>query len=166
MKISKEQLFESIINSYRAGGGIIACGNGGSATQSNHLVEELVGRYKNDRIPIKGLSLSSDSSIITCIGNDYGFEYIFSRQIECLASINDILLCFSTSGKSKNIINVLQKAKTLNIQAILITGDNYFDETNDFVYYSVGEKEGRRIQEEHLVLIHDIIENIELNLIK
>ena len=165
MKISKDQLFETIIKSYKVGGSIIACGNGGSATQSNHLVEELVGRYKNDRLPIKGLSLCSDSSLITCIGNDYGFEYIFSRQIECMASQNDVLLCFSTSGKSKNIINALKKAQALDLKAFLITGDSYIDKDNEFIYYTVGKKEGRKIQEEHLVLIHDIIECIEKDFI-
>ncbi len=165
MKISKEKLFNDIIESYKKGGCIISCGNGGSAAQSNHLMEELVGRYKDDRRPIKGLSLCSDSSLLTCIGNDYGFEYIYSRQIECMASENDILLCFSTSGRSENIINALQKAQNLNIKAVLITGDKYNPNLNDINFYSVGEKEGRLIQERHLVLIHDIIEHIESNLI-
>ena len=106
MKISREKFFEEILETYNSGGSIIVCGNGGSATQANHLAEELVGRYKKDRKPIKALSLSSDSGIITCIANDYGFENIFSRQIECMASKNDILLCFSTSGTSPNIVKV------------------------------------------------------------
>ena len=166
MKITKKQLFLEIIDSYKSGGSLIACGNGGSATQANHLAEELVGRYKRDRIPIKALSLASDTGIITCIANDYGFDNIFSRQIECMASENDILLCFSTSGKSNNIVNVIKKAKEIKLENVLITGENYCGNDGfDSQYYAVNQIEGRRIQEEHLVLIHDIIEEIEINIL-
>ena len=167
MKISREKFFEEILETYNSGGSIIVCGNGGSATQANHLAEELVGRYKKDRKPIKALSLSSDSGIITCIANDYGYENIFSRQIECMASKNDILLCFSTSGTSPNIVKVLEKSDSIGIKAILVTGKRYKPKNNCdmFLFYCVEQTESRRIQEDHLVLIHDIIEKIEENLI-
>ena len=167
MKISRKELFFQIVNSYKSGGSIISCGNGGSATQSNHLAEELVGRYKKDRRPIRALSLTSDAAIITCISNDYGYENIFSRQIECMANKNDILLCFSTSGKSNNIINAIKKAKEIKLANVLITGENYCgNDEFDSQYYAVNQIEGRRIQEEHLVLIHDIIEEIEINILQ
>ena len=167
MKINKKQLFLEIIESYKLGGSVIACGNGGSATQANHLVEELVGRYKKDRKPIRALSLASDVALITCIANDYGFDNIFSRQIECMASDNDILLCFSTSGTSPNIIKALEKSSLIGIKAILITGNQYNSKIHNdkFLFYKVEKNESRNVQEDHLVLIHDIIEKIEENLI-
>ena len=167
MKITKKQLFLEIIDSYKSGGSLIACGNGGSATQANHLAEELVGRYKRDRNPIKALSLASDTGIITCIANDYGFDNIFSRQIECMASENDILLCFSTSGTSPNIVKALEKSSLIGTKAILITGNKYEPKIHNdkFLFYKVEKKESRRVQEDHLVLIHDIIEKIEEHLI-
>ena len=165
MRITKKKLFLEIIESYKIGGSIISCGNGGSATQSNHLAEELVGRYKKDRNPIKALSLASDTGIITCIANDYGFDNIFSRQVECMASQNDILLCFSTSGTSPNIVNALEKSSLLGIKAILITGNKYNSKihSDKFLFYKVENNSSRRVQEDHLVLIHDIIEKIEEN---
>lgn len=167
MKISREKFFEEILESYNSGGSIIVCGNGGSATQANHLAEELVGRYNKDRKPIRALSLSSDPGIITCIANDYGYENIFSRQLECMAYKNDILLCLSTSGTSPNIVQVLKKSFSLGIKSILVTGNKYEpkNNTNMFLFYCVEQRESRRIQEDHLVLIHDIIEKIEENLI-
>jgi len=113
------------------------------------------------------LSLSSDPGIITCIANDYGYENIFSRQLECMASENDILLCFSTSGTSPNIVEVLKKSFSIGIKAILVTGNKYEPKNinNMFLFYCVEQSEGRKIQEDHLVLIHDIIEKIEENLI-
>tara|TARA_B100000989_G_C19531294_1_gene470107 strand:+ start:5913 stop:6416 length:504 start_codon:yes stop_codon:yes gene_type:complete len=167
MKITKKQLFLEIIESYKLGGSILACGNGGSATQANHLAEELVGRYKRDRNPIKALSLASDTGIITCISNDYGFDNIFSRQIECMASENDILLCLSTSGNSPNIVKALEKASLIGIKAILITGNKYDSKIHNdkFLFYKVEKNESRNVQEDHLVLIHDIIEKIEENLL-
>ena len=167
MKINKKQLFLEIIESYKLGGSILACGNGGSATQANHLAEELVGRYKKDRNPIRALSLTSDTGIITCIANDYGFDNIFSRQIECMASENDILLCLSTSGTSPNIVKALEKAYSIGIKAILITGNKYDSKMHNdkFLFYKVEKNESRNVQEDHLVLIHDIIEKIEENLI-
>ena len=163
MKISRKKFFEEILESYTSGGSIIVCGNGGSATQANHLAEELVGRYKNDRKPIKALSLSSDPGIITCIANDYGYENIFSRQLECMANENDILLCLSTSGTSPNIVEVLKKSVLMGVKSILITGNKYQSKNNsdNFLFYCVEQSESRRIQEDHLVLIHDIIEKIE-----
>ena len=167
MNITKKQLFLEIIDSYKQGGCILACGNGGSATQANHLAEELVGRYKSDRKPIKALSLCSDTGIITCIANDYGFDNIFSRQIECIASHKDILLCLSTSGTSPNIVKALEKASLIGIKAILITGNKYDSKihNDNFLFYKVEKNESRNVQEDHLVLIHDIIEKIEENLI-
>ena len=167
MKITKKQLFLEIIESYKLGGSILACGNGGSATQANHLAEELVGRYKKDRNPIRALSLTSDTGIITCSANDYGFDNIFSRQVECMASENDILLCLSTSGTSTNIVKALEKASLIGIKAILITGNKYDPKIHDdkYLFYKVEKNESRHVQEDHLVLIHDIIEKIEENLI-
>tara|TARA_X000000368_G_C23030138_1_gene712134 strand:- start:1450 stop:2022 length:573 start_codon:yes stop_codon:yes gene_type:complete len=101
---------------------IIFCGNGGSASDSQHLSAELMGRYKLDRKPLPAISLTVDTSAITAIGNDYGFEHIFSRQLEGIGNKGDVLYATSTSGKSKNIIKAIEAARKLDIEVILITG--------------------------------------------
>ena len=88
---------------------VFFCGNGGSAADSQHVAAELVGRFEMERKPLKAIALTVDSSILTCIGNDYNFDEIFSRQLEGIATKGDYLVVFSTSGKSKNIINVLKR---------------------------------------------------------
>ena len=103
---------------------IFFAGNGGSAADCEHLAGELVGRYKKNRKPYKALSLTTDTSVITCIANDYGYDKIFERQLQGLGQKGDLLITFSTSGNSKNIIKVLQMAKKLNIRSISLLGKN------------------------------------------
>lgn len=118
-------LTSSIIKSFRSGGKILVCGNGGFASISQHLVSELMGRFKGYRQPLPAISLNSDTSLITCIANDYGFERIFSRQLEALAQPNDVLIALSTSGKSKDILEILDEASRIGLNSFLITGNNY-----------------------------------------
>ena len=103
---------------------IFFAGNGGSAADCEHLAGELVGRYKKNRKPYKALSLTTDTSVITCIANDFGYDKIFERQLQGLGQKGDLLITFSTSGNSKNIIKVLQIAKKLNIRSISLLGKN------------------------------------------
>ena len=104
---------EMIGNSLKNNGLIMWCGNGGSASDSMHLSAELLGRFKNERKALRSVSLAADSASITCISNDFGYENLFSRQIEGLANKNDILISLTTSGNSINIIIAIKKAKNL-----------------------------------------------------
>ena len=118
-KISNE-----IINTLKKKNTIFFAGNGGSAADCEHLAGELVGRYKKNRKPYKAISLTTDTSVITCIANDFGYEKIFERQLQGLGKKGDLLIVFSTSGKSQNIVNVLKMAKKLNIQSISLLGND------------------------------------------
>ena len=100
-----------ISKSLKKGGTVLWCGNGGSASDSLHLSTELIGRFKKDRKPLSSISLSSNSAALTCISNDYGFENLFSRQIEALGKSKDVLIVISTSGNSKNILKAIEQAK-------------------------------------------------------
>ena len=104
-----QEIGEVLANALLRGNTIFWCGNGGSASDSNHLSTELVGRFKKNRKSLNSISLSSDACLITCIANDFGYENIFSRQLEGLGKKGDILVAISTSGNSRNILNVLKK---------------------------------------------------------
>ena len=103
---------------------VIFCGNGGSAADSQHLSAELMGRYKIDREPLPAMSLTVDTSAITAIGNDYGFDEVFSRQLKGIGNKGDILYATSTSGKSRNVIKAIEEAKKIGIITISVTGKN------------------------------------------
>ena len=109
-------------NSLESGGKIIWCGNGGSASDSQHLAAELVGRFAKNRRALASISLSTDTSILTSLSNDFGFEMIFSRQIEALGNSEDVLVGISTSGKSPNVINAIASAKEKGMKTIALTG--------------------------------------------
>ncbi len=102
---------------------IFFAGNGGSAADCEHIAGELVGRYKKNRRPYKAISLTTDTSVITCIANDFGYEKIFERQLQGLGQKGDLLITFSTSGNSKNIVNVIKMAKNLKIKSISLLGN-------------------------------------------
>ena len=112
-----------IIKALKRGNKIIWCGNGGSAADSMHLSTELIGRFKSNRKSLSSISLSADSGAITCIANDYGFEHIFSRQLEGVGKSGDVLVCLTTSGNSLNIIKAIKAAKSLNIITITLSGN-------------------------------------------
>ena len=103
---------------------LLVCGNGGSAADTQHVVAELVVRLTSDRPALRAIALTTDSSIFTAIGNDYGFEHIFSRQVEALGQPGDVLLAISTSGNSPNCIRALERARTLGLTTIAFTGNN------------------------------------------
>jgi|TARA_Y100000389_G_scaffold200840_1_gene242155 D-sedoheptulose 7-phosphate isomerase len=132
---------------------IIYCGNGGSAADSQHLSAELMGRYKLDRKPLPAISLTVDTSAITAIGNDYGFEYIFSRQLEGIGNKGDILYATSTSGESKNVIKAIEKAKEIGIKVICVTGkdNNKMAEISNITIHAQSN-ETNHIQEMHIAI--------------
>ena len=148
------------------GNKIFFCGNGGSASDSQHLATELIGRFKNNRRPLAALALSADSTAISCIANDFGYQHIFSRQLEGLAKKGDILFAISTSGNSENVINCVKKSKEIGVKSFgLLGGDggqllNYCDKS-----LVVSEtKETARIQEAHIFIGQVICRIIETNL--
>ena len=151
-----------IMSSIKKKGKIIWCGNGGSASDSQHLAAELIGRFKSNRKPLKSISLNSDTSVLTCISNDFGYENIFARQIEALASKNDTLIVISTSGNSQNIINAIKIAKKMKIKVVGLLGKgggNCKKILNK--YLIVNSNNTARIQETHIMIGHILCEIIE-----
>jgi D-sedoheptulose 7-phosphate isomerase len=106
----------------RTGGKILACGNGGSATDAQHLVAELVGRFREERRALPAIALTADTAILTAVGNDYGYERVFARQVEALGQAGDVLLAFSTSGNSPNVVQAAQTARRLGCVVVAFTG--------------------------------------------
>ena len=152
-----------MINSIASGGKVVFCGNGGSAADSQHLAAELVGRYKINRDPLAAIALTTDTSTLTAIGNDFSFDEIFSRQIKGLCKNNDILYAISTSGKSQNIILAIEEAKKIGMKIIGLTGDTGNNmEKNCDILINVPANRPDRIQEMHIAIgqiICEIIEN-------
>lgn len=144
---------------------VLVAGNGGSASQSQHFCSELMGRLKRRRSPIQAISLCSDTSLITCIANDFGYERVFSRQIEGLGNANDIFIGFTTSGKSRNIVEALLECKSRNILTIIFTGKTSDSIKNlaDFVV-EIPIEDAAIVQEIHMQLIHILCEIIENNI--
>ncbi len=159
-----ENFSQVLIKAYENDARVFICGNGGSHCDAMHFAEELTGRYQKDRRPLGALALG-DASHVTCVTNDYGFEYIFSRQLEALARRGDILIGLSTSGNSKNLIVAFEKAKALGIStiALLGKGGGPLKAASDLAIVVPG-KTSDRIQEIHMVILHTVIESIERRL--
>lgn len=143
-------------------GKILICGNGGSAADSQHFAAELSGRYKKERKALAAIALSTDTSALSAIGNDYGFEFVFSRQVEALMQKNDVLIGISTSGKSLNVLNAFKKAKELNAKCIGLSGKGggLMNEICD-LNLVIPSEDTARIQEMHILIIHCLCELIE-----
>ena len=147
------------------GNTIFWCGNGGSAAESSHLAVELIGRFKNNRRPLPSISLNSDTSALTCIANDFGYDEIFARQLEGLAKPGDVLVVLSTSGKSENILRALRKAREIGVTSIALLGKGG-GQAKDLAEYSIviESNETARIQEIHLLLGHTFCEFAEMEM--
>ncbi len=160
-----EKALQLIIESLRKGRKIMFCGNGGSAADAQHLSAELVGRYLKNREPLSSIALTTDTSVITSIANDFSFDEIFSRQIESIGKEGDILYAISTSGKSKNILKALTIAKNMNIKTIGVTGNDgvVFDNICDVVIKTPASRPDR-IQEMHIAIGQIICEILEKEL--
>jgi D-sedoheptulose 7-phosphate isomerase len=154
-----------ITDALKNGNKILICGNGGSAADSQHFAAEIVGRYKLERKGYPAIALSTDTSILTAIGNDYGFEKIFERQIEALGNKGDILIGISTSGNSKNVINAVNIAKNMGIYTIGLLGKDG-GKLNNLVDLPlvVPSNNTPRVQECHLTIYHVICEEVEKKL--
>jgi D-sedoheptulose 7-phosphate isomerase len=153
---------ERIEETISSGGKVMICGNGGSAADAQHLAAELIGRYKSERNPLPAISLSSDPSVMTCIGNDYGFEEVFARQVEGIGRKGDLLLLFSTSGNSPNIIKALERAKGIGIGTIALLGKGGgMAKGMADIELIVDSDDTARVQEAHCVVLHLISEYFE-----
>lgn len=147
------------------GGKLMLMGNGGSAADAQHIAAELVGRFKKDRKALPAIALTTDSSILTCLGNDYGFESVFSRQVEALARKGDAVMGISASGNSENVIRALQCANEMGAVTIALLG-NDGGRMKDVVHASVlvPSNDTARIQEAHITIGHIICEILEQEL--
>ncbi|AVB77141.1 D-sedoheptulose 7-phosphate isomerase [Methanococcus maripaludis] len=154
-----------IVNALKNGNKILICGNGGSAADSQHFAAEIVGRYKLKRKGYPAIALSTDTSILTAIGNDYGFEKIFERQVEALGTVGDILIGISTSGNSENVINAVNLAKNKGLYTIGLLGKDG-GKLNNLVDIPliVPSNNTPRVQECHLTIYHVICEEVEKKL--
>lgn len=153
---------ELMIASLQAGGKIIACGNGGSMCDAMHFAEELSGRFRDDRPAIAALSIS-DPSHISCVANDFGFDYVFSRYIEAVGKAGDVLLAISTSGNSRNVVKAAEAARRLNMQVVALTGKDggQLATLADVEIRAPHSTYADRAQEIHIKVIHALIDQIE-----
>jgi len=155
----------AMANCLRSGGKIMACGNGGSAADAQHFAAELIGRFERERQELAAIALTTDSSILTAVGNDYSYEEIFSKQVRGLGKEGDILLGISTSGNSKNVVKAIEAAKKMGIKIIALTGNgggkiaDLLDE-ND-IHLCAPSTRTARIQETHLVLLHGLCDGVD-----
>lgn len=166
-KLSGEinKVIDVIVNSLKRNNKVVLFGNGGSAADAQHMAAELIGKFLIERKSLPAIALTTDTSILTAIGNDYGFENVFSRQCESIVSKGDIILAISTSGNSPNIIKGVQTAKERGGIIIGLTGSNSgkLDSLADYILKVPGNSTPQ-IQEGHRVIIHIICELIEKNL--
>ena len=157
------QAAEQIIEVLQEGGKVLLCGNGGSAATAQHLAGELCGRYLAERRPLAAIALTADSSVLTCIGNDYDYQDIFSRQVNALGQPDDILIAFTTSGKSPNVIKAISTAKEQGLWTLALTGEKGLQGSIPDFVLAVPSNITARIQEEHDAIIHAICDLIDIN---
>jgi D-sedoheptulose 7-phosphate isomerase len=149
----------------RAGNKLLVCGNGGSAADASHFATEFVVRFTKDRRALAAICLTSDSGILTAAGNDYGFDEIFARQVAAIGTSDDVLICLTTSGKSKNLIRALEEAKTRKLKTIAFLGrDGGSTIGIADVDLWVKSDSTARVQEAHKLLLHVLCEIIESRL--
>ena len=150
------------VETLRAGNKILLCGNGGSAADAQHIAAELTGRYKTERRGLPAIALTTDSSVLTSIGNDYGYDRVFDRQVEALANIGDLIIGISTSGNSKNIINALKLGREIGCKTLGFSGHDGGDMNNVCdINLVVPSDETPRIQEMHILFGHIICQLID-----
>ncbi|HTY12659.1 MAG TPA: D-sedoheptulose 7-phosphate isomerase [Candidatus Omnitrophota bacterium] len=157
-----EEATKAIILALKNGKKVMFCGNGGSAADAQHLAAELIGRFKKNRPALAAIALTTDTSILTCLGNDFGFDTIFARQLEGLGEKGDILVGLSTSGNSKNILEAAAKAKEMGVKTIglLGCGGGQLQNAMD-IAVTVPSNNTPRIQESHITIGHIICGLVE-----
>ena len=159
----------ALVGSITAGGKVLSCGNGGSAADAQHFAAEFVGRFERERPGLAAVALTTDSSILTAIGNDYDFNSIFSKQVQALGAPGDVLLAISTSGNSSNVIAAIEAAHAKEMVVIALTGHKggrireLLTETD--VLICVPHERTARIQEVHLLTLHCLCDAVDLQLL-
>jgi D-sedoheptulose 7-phosphate isomerase len=157
-----EKMAGLVVSCLRDGGKLLTCGNGGSAADAMHLAEELVGRYCRDRRSLPAICLNADATLLTCIGNDYGFEEVFARQVEGLGVAGDVLVCFTTSGQSANIVRALEAGKARGLKTVALLGkDGGRARGRADVELIVPSQDTARVQEAHTLILHALLERVE-----
>jgi D-sedoheptulose 7-phosphate isomerase len=156
---------EALALALKSGRKVLACGNGGSAADSQHFAAELVGRFERERPGLPGIALTTDTSALTAIANDYDYDRVFSKQVEALGNEGDFLLAISTSGNSKNVIEAMKAAQARKLQVIALTGRDggamgRMCGTRDF-HLNVAHQRTMRVQEVHLLVIHCLCEVVD-----
>ena len=156
-----ELMFAALVND----GKVLACGNGGSAADAKHFAAELVGRFEMERMGLAGIALTTDTSALTAIANDYDFNRVFSKQVEALGRSGDVLLAISTSGNSANIIAAIEAAHERDMRVVALTGKDggqiaHILQDQD-ILLNVAHQRTARIQEIHILLIHAICDGID-----
>ncbi|MFH1074190.1 MAG: SIS domain-containing protein [Candidatus Firestonebacteria bacterium] len=163
-KISKEIeiVIDKIYGSYLRGGKLLVFGNGGSAADAQHFAAEFVGRFARERRHLPALALAANTSSVTAIGNDYGYKYVFSKQVEAFAREEDVCIGISTSGNSENIIEAMKKAKSLGCFVACLTGQKKAKMHNHAdVSLKIPGKKTWHIQEAHIAILHLICKIVE-----
>ncbi len=162
------QAVEALATTLGNGGKILACGNGGSAADAQHFAAELVGRFERERPELAAVALSTDSSILTAVGNDYGFEQVFARQVRALGQPGDVLLAISTSGSSPNVIEAVRAAQERDMLIVALTGKGggklgaLLSDVD--VHLCVPHERTARIQEVHLLMLHCLCDGVDWTL--
>ncbi|GIX53716.1 phosphoheptose isomerase [Sphaerotilus sulfidivorans] len=158
-----------LLNCITSGGKVLACGNGGSAGDAQHFAAELVGRFERERPGLPAISLATDTSILTAVGNDYGYQQVFSKQVQALGQPGDVLLAISTSGNSGNVIAAIEAAHEKDMAVIALTGKGggrigAMLSDRD-MHICVPHDRTARIQEVHLLVIHCLCDAIDVSLL-
>lgn len=151
-----------LVENFKNKGRVFACGNGGSMSDAMHFAEELSGRFRGDRIPLPATAIS-DPGYLSCVANDYGWEFVFSRYLEAHAGLGDVLLAISTSGKSPNVLRAAEKAHEMGMKIIALTGkkDSPLSKLATLEICASGGTHADRAQEIHIQIIHSLIEIVE-----
>ena len=158
-----------LLNCITSGGKVLACGNGGSAGDAQHFAAELVGRFERERPGLPAISLATDTSILTAVGNDYGYQQVFSKQVQALGQPGDVLLAISTSGNSGNVIAAIEAAHEKDMTVIALTGKGGGRIgtllAGEDIHICVPHDRTARIQEVHLLVIHCLCDAIDVSLL-
>ncbi len=154
---------EMIAGSMKSGHKLMICGNGGSAADAQHMAAEMIGRMLIERNPLPALALTTDTSNLTAIANDYSFDAVFEKQVQGLGNSGDVLLAISTSGNSKNVIRAVQAAKQKNMKVISMTGGTggQLKDLSDINLNVAEGKNSSRVQETHIFIVHSLVDVID-----
>ncbi len=159
------EICDIVINCLKKGGKIILFGNGGSAADSQHIAAELIGRFKKDKTSLPAIALTTNTSILTALANDYGYETVFAKQIEALAKKEDVAVGISTSGKAKNVSKAILEAKKLGLKTIGLTGKDGGELAKlADISITIPSNNTARIQESHIAIGHIVCELVEQTL--